>query len=261
MSKFDSIFFKHVNPLTTQTAINHFIPLMNNMQQNQNSEQIDFNKIKMLPLYNYCKNVKTNNENFFRICNDIIKNVFDNLKIDANITFYNKTFTIKAGNIKVTINATSGGKFSFDKEQYIFKNSEYIKTEGFFMYLIDKFLGNSGGFMIPQIRNNIEMFKQKVGKSIINGSVAMKIEFFKLIYEFDIAKNDDLSELYGTLTITLELDFDLNKIGERIGQEIMKSLGIIKITLDENQLKIIGAAIIGVLFIVFGIAAIGLLIA
>ena len=87
----------------------------------------------------------------------------------------------------------------------------------------------------------------------------MKIEFFKLIYEFDIAKKDDLSELYGTLTITWELDFDLNKIGEKIGQEIMKSLGIIKVTLDENQLKIIGAAIIGVLFIVFGIAAIGLL--
>ena len=127
------------------------------------------------------------------------------------------------------------------------------------MYLIDKFLGNSGGFMIPQIRNNIEMFKQKVWKSIINGFVSMKIEFFKLIYEFNIAKKDDLSELYGTLTITLELDFDLNKIGERIGQEIMKSLGIIKVTLDENQLKIIGAAIIGVLFIVFGIAAIGLL--
>ena len=61
------------------------------------------------------------------------------------------------------------------------------------------------------------------------------------------------------MTITLELDFDLNKIGERIGQEIMKSLGIIKITLDENQLKIIGAAIIGVLFIIFEIAAIGLL--
>ena len=72
----------------------------------------------------------------------------------------------------------------------------------------------------------------------------MKIEFFKLIYEFNIAKKDDLSELYGTLSITLELDFDLNKIGERIGQEIMKSLGIIKVTLDENQLKIIGAAII-----------------
>ena len=129
------------------------------------------------------------------------------------------------------------------------------------MYLIDKFLGNSNKFMIPQIRNNIEMFKQKVWKSIINGFVAMKIEFFKLIYEFNIAKKDDLSELYGTLSITLELDFDLNKIGERIGQEIMKSLGIIKVTLDENQLKIIGAAIIGVLFIVFGIAAIGLLIA
>ena len=78
-------------------------------------------------------------------------------------TKYNKTYTFKVGNIKETICANSGGKFSFNKEQYIFKNSEYIKAIGLLMYLIDKFLGNSNKFMIPQIRNNIEMFKQKYG--------------------------------------------------------------------------------------------------
>ena len=259
MSNMNNIFFKYANPLTTPTAASLSVPIINKIIQDKKSNQIDLNKIQLLPLYNFCKNIQTKNEKFFKICNDIIKNVFDNLKIDVNITSYDKTYTIKVGNIKVSINAKSGGNFSFNKEQYIFKNSEYTKTEGLLMNLIDMFLGNSNNFMIPQIKNNIEMFKQKVGKSIINGSVAMKIEFYKLIYEFNISQTDDLSKLYGTLTISLELDFDLNRIAEKIGQEIKNSLGIIKIPLDENQLKLIGAVIIGVLFIILGITAVDLL--
>ena len=80
---------------------------------------------------------------------------------------------------------------------------------------------------ISQIKKDIELFKEKVGKSIVNGSVAIKLEFGKLIYEFDIAKKDDISKLYGTLTITLEFDFDLNKAVEVVGEKVSNLIGVV----------------------------------
>ena len=120
-------------------------------------------------------------------------------------------------------------------------------------------LQSSLSSFISQIKKEIELFKEKVGNSIINGSVAIKIEFGKLIYEFDIAKNDDLSKLYGTLTITLELDLDLNKSAEAIGLKISKLIGIVGINLTQEMMKLLGVAIIGVMFITFGIAEFGIM--
>ena len=120
-------------------------------------------------------------------------------------------------------------------------------------------LQSSLSSFISQIKQEIELFKEKVGNSIVNGSVAIKIEFGKLIYEFDIAKNDDLSKLYGTLTITLELDFDLNKKVEEMGQKVSNLIGIAGINLTQEMKKFIGIAIIGVMFVILGIAALGIL--
>ena len=127
------------------------------------------------------------------------------------------------------------------------------------MNLMDIAFQSSNYSFITQIKKEIELFKEKVGNSIINGSVAIKIEFGKLIYEFDIAKDDDLSKLYGTLTISLELDFDLNKPGEVIGLKVSKLIGIVGINLTQEMMKLLGVAIIGMMFITFGIAAFGLL--
>ena len=79
----------------------------------------------------------------------------------------------------------------------------------------------------PQIKSNIETFKQKVGEAVVNGSVTIKFEFPKLIYEFEIAKKDDLSKLYGTFTISIEFDFniDLFKIAQKIAIKVTQKLG------------------------------------
>ena len=243
------------NLLTTQTGIN--LAILNAAKAKNNS--LDVNKIDLMSIYNFAKKAKADNDKFFNICNNIIHEVFDNFKIDINITSYNETYTFKAGNIKITINAKSGGNISFNKEQFIFENSEYKKTEGILMNLMDIAFQSSNYSFITQIKKEIELFKEKVGKSIVNGSVAIKIEFGKLIYEFDIAKNDGLSKLYGTLTITLELDLDLNKSAEAIGLKISKLIGIVGINLTQEMMKLLGVAIIGVMLITFGIAAFGIL--
>ena len=112
---------------------------------------------------------------------------------------------------------------------------------------------------MPNLKRNIEIFKQKVGQSILNGSVAIEIEFGKLIYEFDISKSDNLDKLYGSLTITLELDFDLNKAAEKVSQELTNVLQNLIINIPQEQLKIIGVVIIGILYIILGISAASLL--
>ena len=127
------------------------------------------------------------------------------------------------------------------------------------MNLMDISFQSSNYSFITQIKKEKELFKKKVGKSIINGSVAIKIKFGKLIYEFDIAKTDDLSKLYGTLTINLELDFDLNKSSEVIGLKVSKLIGIVGINLTQEMMKLLGVAIIEVMFITFGIAEFGIM--
>ena len=207
---------KNVNPLTTQTAINYAILNADKLTRNS----VDANKIDAMAIYNHIKKVNADNEEFFNISNKIIHNVFDTLKININITSYNETYTFKSGNIKITINAKSGGNLSFNKDEFIFINSEYRKAEGILTNLMDITFQFSNIPFISQIKKDIELFKEKVGKSIVNGSVAIKFEFGKLIYEFDIAKKDDISKLYGTLTITLELDFDLSKAVEAVGEKV-----------------------------------------
>lgn len=244
-----------VNPLTTQTGIN--LAILNAAKANKSS--FDVNKIDFMAVYNFAKKAKADNDKFFDICNNIIHEVFDTFKIDININSYNETYTFKTGIIKITINAKSGGNFSFNKDQFVFENSEYKKTEGTLMNFMEITLQSSLSSFISQIKKEIELFKEKVGNSIINGSVAIKIEFGKLIYEFDIAKNDDLSKLYGTLTITLELDFDLNKKVEEMGQKVSNLIGIAGVNLSQEMKKFIGVAIIGVMLVIFGIAALGIL--
>ena len=247
-----------VNPLLNQNVINNSFPIINNYIHSQ-SNGIDKNSFNSIPFTLMCQRIKQDREKFFSICNDIIKNVFSSLKIDISITSYDKTYTFKTGNIKVSINAQGGGNFSFNKQQYVFKNSEYSKTEGFLLELLDVIIKSSKLIFMPQLKQNIEIFKQKVGQSILNGSVAIGIEFGKLIYEFDISKDDDLDKLYGSLTITLELDFDLNKAAEKVGQELSNILRNAQINITQEQLKIIGVAIIGILYIILGISAASLL--
>lgn len=247
-----------VNPLLNQNVINNSFPIIHNFIQSQ-SIGIDKNGFNSIPLTLMCQRIKKENEKFFSICNDIIKNVFSPLKIDINITSYDKTYTFKTGNIKVSINAKSGGNFSFDKQQYVFKNSEYSNTEGFLLELLDVVIKNSNLIFMPQLKSHIKMFKQKVGESILNGSVDISIEFGKLIYEFDISKNDDLDKLYGSLTITLEFDFDLNKAAEKVGQELSNVLRRVNMNIAQEQLKIIGVTVIGILYIILGISAASLL--
>jgi hypothetical protein len=247
-----------VNPFLNQNAINNSFPIINNYIQSQ-TNRIDKNDFDSIAFTLMCQRIKENDEKFFSICNDIIKNVFNSLKIDINITSYDKTYIFKTGNIKVSINAQSGGNFSFGKQQFVFKNSEYSETEGFLLELLDAIIRNSNLIFMPQLKTHIEIFKQKVGESILNGSVAIGIEFGKLIYEFDISKNDDLDKLYGSLTITFELDFDLNKAAEKVGQKLSNILRNVNINITQEQLKIIGVVIIGILYIILGISAASLL--
>lgn len=247
-----------VNPFLNQNVITSSFPITNNYIQSQ-SDRIDKNDFNSIGFILMCQRIEKERKNFFSICNNIIKNVFGSLKIDINITSYDKTYTFKTGNIKVSINAKSGGNFSFKKQQYVFKNSEYSKTEGFLLELLDVIIKNSNLIFMPDLKRNIELFKQKVGQSILNGSVAIGIEFGKLIYEFDISKSDNLDKLYGSLTITLELDFDLNKAAEKVSQDLSNVLQNIKINIPQEQLKIIGVVVIGILYIILGISAASLL--
>ena len=73
---------------------------------------------------------------------------------------------------------------------------------------------------VPQFKTKLETFKQKVGKAIINGSITIKFELPKLVYEFEVAKKDDLTKLYGKLTISIEFDFDLLKVAEKVAVKV-----------------------------------------
>jgi hypothetical protein len=142
---------------------------------------------------------------FFGICNKISSNVFDFLKIEAKITSYDVNYTCKVGFLKVTLNAKSGGEFKYEGDKYIFRNSSLSKTEGFLLNTLDFIADKIGMVFVPQIKTNIETFKQKVGESIVNGSVTIKFEFPKLIYVFVILKKDELSILYRTFSNNFEL--------------------------------------------------------
>ena len=134
------------------------------------------------------QNIQKEKEEFFGICNKISSNVFDFLKIEAKITSYDVSYTCKVGFLKVTLNAKSGGEFKYEGDKYIFKNSSLSKTKGFLLNSLDIIADKIGMVFVPQIKTNIETFKQKVGKSIVNGSVTIKFEFPKLIYEFQLQR-------------------------------------------------------------------------
>ena len=188
---------------------------------------------------------------FLEICNKINSNVFNFLKIDVKITTLDLTYTCKVGFLKVTLNTKSGGDFTFEGEKYIFKNSTLSKIEGFLLNTLDFIADKIGKVFVPQIKTNIETFKQKVGEAIVNGSVTIKFEFPKLIYEFQVAKKDDLSKLYGTLTIGIEFDFDLLKIAEKVGQQVLNSLGVIKgLIINKIQMIAIIIIVVGVIIVV-----------
>lgn len=224
--------------------------LFKKYQEQKQSNEIDLNKIDLLKLYDVIKNFKLHDDNnFIDICNRIISKVFNFIKIDIKITSLDTTYTCKAGFLKVTLNAKSGGDFSFGGDKYIFKNSNHHKTEGLLLNSLDLLSDKISLIVVPQIKRNIEMFKQKVGEAIVNGSVSIKIEFGKLIYEFQVAKKDDFSKIYGTLTITLELNFDLSNVAQKIGVQIDKSLGVIRVVaLTLFQIVAIAGVIIGILY-------------
>lgn len=192
--------------------------------------------------------IQKENEEFLEICNKIKTNVFDFLKIETKITSYDLNYTCKAGFLKVILNAKSGGEFKYEGDKYIFKNSSLFKTEGFLLNTLDFIADKIGMVFVPQIKTNIETFKQKVGKAIINGSVTIKFEFPKLVYEFEVAKKDDLTKLYGKLTISIEFDFDLHKVAEKVAVKVRQALGVINGFIIQNyQLIAIILIVIGVI--------------
>ncbi len=66
-----------------------------------------------------------------------------------------------------------------------------------------------------------------------------------------MAKKDDLSKLYGTLTIGIEFDFDLLKIAEKVGQQVLNSLGVIKgLIINKIQMIAIIIIVVGVIIVV-----------
>jgi peptidoglycan hydrolase-like protein with peptidoglycan-binding domain len=237
-----------------QSIKNMFNPVLNpallkfmgDYYQKKKEEERENEMIKNLTNF-VIQKINNEKEEFFEICNKIKSNVFDFLKIEANITSYDLNYTCKVGFLRVTLNAKSGGEFKYEGDKYIFKNSSLSKTEGFLLNTLDCIADKIGMVFVPQIKTNIETFKQKVGEAIINGSVTIKFVFPKLIYEFEVAKKDDLAKLYGTLTITIEFDFDLYKIAEKVAVEVSKTFGIVKGLIINN------VQIIAIIIIVIGV--------
>ena len=112
----------------------------------------------------------------------------------------------------MTVNAKSGGTFSYGGDKYIFKLSGHCQTTGLLLNSVDFISEAINHILCIQIKNKINMFKQKVEESIVNGAVTISFQFPKLIYEFELAKDEKLSHLYVKLTVTLELNIDLNAI-------------------------------------------------
>ena len=232
-----------LNPALLKIAGNLFMKQLEEKRENE----FDINKIDLAKFVVQ----KLQRDEFLKICNRITSNVFNFLKLDVKITSLDYTYSWQVGFLKVTLNAKSGGDFTFGGDKYIFKNSSLNKTEGFLLNTLDFITDKINTIFVPQIKTQIETFKQKVGEAIVNGSVTIKFEFPKLIYVFEIAKKDDLSKLYGTFTITLELNFDLSKIAERVGQQVLNSLGILKgLIITIAQMIAIIIIVAGILFIV-----------
>lgn len=234
-----------INPILFNIATNFF----NKQKEKEQTNNFDFNKIDLTKFI--LLRLQKEKDEFLEICNKITSNVFNFLKIDVKITTLDLTYTCKVGFLKVTLNAKSGGDFKFEGDKYIFKNSSLSKTEGFILNTLDFIADKIGLVFVPQIKTNIETFKQKVGEAIVNGSVTIKLEFPKLVYEFQVAKKDDFSNLYGTLTIAVEFDFDLLKIAEKVSQKVLNTLGAINgLFINKFQMICIIIAVIGVIIVV-----------
>ena len=238
-----------LNPIFNPVLLRMAANLYNKQIEEKQTNNFDFSKIDLSKFI--VQRLQKEKEYFLEICNKINSNVFNFLKIDVKITTLDLTYTCKVGFLKVTLNAKSGGDFTFEGEKYIFKNSSLSKIEGFLLNTLDFIADKIGKVFVPQIKTNIETFKQKVGEAIVNGSVTIKFEFPKLIYEFQVAKKDDLSKLYGTLTIGIEFDFDLLKIAEKVGQQVLNSLGVIKgLIINKIQMIAIIIIVVGVIIVV-----------
>jgi hypothetical protein len=110
----------------------------------------------------YALKINLDNQEFFSRCNKITSKAFDFLKLDIKIEAYDFTYSYKVGFLKVIVNAKSGGTFSFGGEKYIFKLSAHSKTEGLILSATDFITDKLQTFLLPQIKNNIYQFKQKV---------------------------------------------------------------------------------------------------
>ena len=233
------------NPIFLRIAAN----IYNKQKEKEQTNIFDFSKIDLTKLI--VLRLQKEKDEFLEICNKITSNVFNFLKIDVKITSLDITYTCKVGFLKVTLNAKSGGDFTFGGDKYIFKKSSLSKTEGFILNTLDFIADKISMVFVPQIKTKIETFKKKVGEAIVNGSVAFKLEFPKLVYEFRVAKKDDFSNLYGTLTIAIEFDFNLLKIAEKIGQQVLNSLGAINgLIINKVQMIAIIIVVISVIIVV-----------
>lgn len=216
----------------------------------ENLMKIIITKFETLLLDLKRKILKEDEKKFLDICNDIIKKVFDFVKIDIKVTLFEKEYTQKIGPIKINIKAKSGGNFTYGNDKYIFKYSKLVETKGLFLNTID-FISEYLKDIFPmQIKKNIEIFKRKVGQVIINGGVTIKIEFNKITYEFEAAAKDDFTKLYGTLTISFELDINIDDIIKKLSSKIMDSLSLLScIILSLATVELAIGGIIGILFI------------
>lgn len=216
--------------------------------------------VKSFPqkIIDFIKMISTNDKgNFLDIYNKIIQKVFDFIKIEIKVTLLDKEYTQKIGPIKVTTKAKLGGNFSYEGSKYIFKNSLLIETRGWELNILDfvtEFLQETFSL---EFKKNIEIFKKKVGETINNGALTIKIGLGKITYDFQIAKKDDLTKLYGgitklygTCTIILELDFDLDKIIKKLSEKIYNFLkNLLGPFYNMQTAMVLAGAIIGIGFI------------
>ena len=159
-------------------------------------------------------------ETFLDICNKIIQKVFDFIKIEIKVTLLDKEYTQKIGLVKVTTKAKLGGDFFYGRNKYIFKNSLLIDTKGWVLNILDFINEFLKEIFSLEFNKNVEIFKKKVSEIINNGSLTIEVGLGKITYDFEIAKKDDLTKLYGKFTIILELDFDLDKIIKKLSEKI-----------------------------------------
>ena len=174
------------------------------------------------------------------ICNNILKSFPIFPKINVEIKILDKSYILYSDNdITITAVVKLGIQSETDEPSYIFKNSICVDvgtgncTFSFSNIIDDTIKGLMLHFeelkdknlsdileeaiikeITKQNNNDIKVFniKEKIGESIINGSLDITFKENLIEYEFKIAKNDDLKTYYGTFKIIIKLNGNMGQL-------------------------------------------------